>query len=264
MMAWKKKNSRSILNANLSVFTSALKTSIDGTFQCPVSVFQILSLKMHLYINQRTYEIRSLHPSRGTVSFAVVTWLQRDSMANWQASEDLEAPDGRRQRPAAAPFLPRAAAALPAGPPRRRGSSWCAGGAVVVGREPVLEAHLPAAALAVLGVGEGELLPAPPRGAPGLALLARVAAPRPHVRLQDLPLALPRNQPLDGVAAVRADDDGAALVRRLGAAVVPVGPVRGAEDLAAAVAVEGQEVELVAVRLVAVRAQVRERLVRNP
>lgn len=66
--------------------------------------------------------------------------------------------------------------------------------------------------------------------------------------------------PLDGVAAGLADDDGAALVRGARAAVVPVRPVLRAERLAAAVAVEGEEVELVAVLPVALRPQVRERL----
>lgn len=127
--------------------------------------------------------------------------------------------------------------------------------------EPVLEAQLLAAPLAVARVGEGERLLAPPRGAARLALPGRVAASaRPRVRLEDLRVRLVRPGALDGVAAGLADDDGAALVGGPRAAVVRVRAVLGAEHLAAAVAVEGQEVELVAVLPVAVRAQVRERL----
>jgi hypothetical protein len=115
----------------------------------------------------------------------------------------------------------------------------------------VLEAHLEAARLAVAGVGEGERLLAPPRGAPGLVLLGRVAAPRARVRVEDGSVVLPR-RPLDGDAAGLADEDGAALVA--------VRPVHRAEHHAAAVAFERQEIQLVAAGVVAVRAQVRESL----
>jgi hypothetical protein len=63
--------------------------------------------------------------------------------------------------------------------------------------------------------------------------------PRPRVNVQVLPITLPRHRPLDGVAAVRAHHDSAALVGGLGAAVVPVHAMRGAEEPVAAVALEG-------------------------
>lgn len=179
-------------------------------------------------------------------------------------SENLHVPHRLRQLPPAALLLLRVAPALPGAPRGGRGAGGLRrrAGARVVGGEPVLEAHLLAAPLAPACVGERERLLAPRHGAPRLALPRRVAPPRPRVRLQHggvVPAPVP-GPPLDGVAAGLADDDGAALVRGARAAVVPVRPVLRAERLAAAVAVEGEEVELVAVLPVALRPQVRERL----
>jgi len=190
---------------------------------------------------------------------------QHATVTSLEGSTDLEAPGGHRERrPATTLLLLHHVAATPRSTGSPSGYRGRRRRAAVVRGEPVLEAHLDAASLALAGVAERERLLASPHGALRLALPRRVAAAaRPRVRVQDLPVALRprhRRRPLDGVAAVRAHHDGAALVGGLGAAVVPVRAVRRAEEAAAAVALEGEEVELVAVGLVAVRAQVGERL----
>jgi hypothetical protein len=73
------------------------------------------------------------------------------------------------------------------------------------------------------------------------------------VRLQDLWVCRGTGDALDITSAGLVDDDVAALVGNARAAVVDVGPVLDEEDLAAAVAAEGQEAELVALLPVIVR-----------
>lgn len=157
----------------------------------------------------------------------------------------------------------------------------------MVGREPVLEADALVADLASAVVGERQHLFAAFHGAPRLLLLARVAGPRLLVPLQRGLLLLARPL-LHGHGAGLAHDHESAVVVRLGADVSCVAPVLQAEDLfetrpksvvAAEVVVrgrgdwqylftamagEGQEVELIAVFVLAVLSEIGKRLRSSP
>ena len=130
----------------------------------------------------------------------------------------------------------------------------------MVGREPVLEANLDLAGLAGAGIRKRENLLAPANRAGWFLLLSGVAISGLGVLLQQQFLVL-FAVAAGGFYGCRADFANhhlSAVVVRFRALVGLVGPMLNAENLMTTVAVEGEEIELVAIGELAVSSQIRE------
>ena len=130
----------------------------------------------------------------------------------------------------------------------------------MVGREPVLEADLDPAGFAGAGVRKRESLLAPANRAGGFLLVFGVAIPGLGVLLQKqfMVLFVVAAGGFYGGGADFANHNLSAVVVRIGALVGLVRPMLNAENLTATVALEGEEIELVAIGELAVATQIRK------